>query len=72
MTSVNTIMLLLEYKSIDVEARSHRKNLLFNGYPEEYAEDCLSKVKKLLIKCKWRAKIILYDDIFSDKILNKL
>ena len=63
MTSVNTRMLLLEYKSIDVEARSRRNNLIFNGFPEEYSEDCHSKVKKLLL-----TKLEIVDDIVIDRV----
>ena len=31
---------LLEHKSIDLEARSHRNNLLFYGLKENRLEDC--------------------------------
>ena len=37
-------LLLLEYKSIDIEARSRRKNLLFNGFAEERDESCATKI----------------------------
>ena len=40
MTSYNDRMKLLEYKSIDLEARSRRNNLLFRGLPERRDEDC--------------------------------
>ena len=35
---------MLEYKSIDIEARSRRKNLLFNGFAEERDESCATKI----------------------------
>ena len=39
---------LLEYKSIDIEARSRRNNLLFKGLAEERDEDCRRKVLNFL------------------------
>ena len=36
---------LLEYKSIDKEARGRRKNLLFYGFEEERNEVCRDKVR---------------------------
>ena len=37
-------LLLFEYKSIDIEARSRRKNLLFNGFAKESDESCPTKI----------------------------
>ncbi|MCG8047033.1 MAG: hypothetical protein N0E48_15590, partial [Candidatus Thiodiazotropha endolucinida] len=39
---------LLEYRSIDLEARSRRKNLLFKGIPEKRQENCFNEVRKLI------------------------
>ena len=39
-SSYNDRLKLLEYKSIDIEARSRRNNLLFGGLPEVRDEDC--------------------------------
>lgn len=39
-SSYNDRLKLLEYKSIDIEARSRRNNLLFRGLPEIRDEDC--------------------------------
>ena len=39
---------LLEYKSIDNEARNRRNNLLFKGIPEERNEDCFHRVEIFL------------------------
>lgn len=39
---------LLQYKSVDMEARSRRCNLLFRGIPEEFGENCLSVVQGFL------------------------
>ena len=36
---------LLEYKSIDLEARSRRNNLLFYGHPESRNEDCKETIR---------------------------
>lgn len=38
--SYNDRLRLLEYKSIDLEARSRRNNLLFKGFPESRDENC--------------------------------
>ena len=38
---------LLEYKSIDAEARNRRHNLILRGFPDTLGEeDCEAKVKK--------------------------
>ena len=39
---------LLEYKSIDIEARARRNNLLFYGFGEERNENCREKIGRLL------------------------
>lgn len=39
---------LLEYKTIDLEARSRRKNLIFSGFVEERYEDCALTIKTFL------------------------
>ena len=41
---------LLEYKSIDNEARNRRNNLLFKGISEERGEDCFKQVEKVLVE----------------------
>lgn len=39
---------LLEYRSIDIEARSRRKNLLFKGLPENRNENCFEEVRRFI------------------------
>ena len=46
--SYNDRLKLLEFKSIDIEARSRRNNLLFKGLKEERDEDCRRKVLNFL------------------------
>lgn len=46
--SVDARVLLLEYKSIDIEARGHRHNLLFNGFPENRQENCPTLVQSFI------------------------
>ena len=46
--SYNDRLKLLEYKSIDIEARSRRNNLLFRGIPESRDEDCKRVVLNIL------------------------
>ena len=41
-------LLLLEYKSVDLEARSRRKNLLFRGFSEERGENCATLITNFL------------------------
>ena len=41
-------LLLLEYKSVDLEARSRRKNLLFIGFTEEKDENCVMQISNFL------------------------
>ena len=40
---------LLEYRSIDLEARSRRKNILFKGIPENRQENCFAEVREFAI-----------------------
>ena len=42
-------ILLLEYKSHDLEARSRCKNLLFIGFREERDENCTSKICNFIL-----------------------
>ena len=39
---------LLEYRSIDLEARSRRKNILFKGIPENRRENCFEVVRNVI------------------------
>ena len=39
---------LLEYRSIDLEARSRRKNILFKGIPENRRENCFEAVRNVI------------------------
>lgn len=39
---------LLEYRSLDSEARSRRRNLLFKGIPENKYENCFSEVRRFI------------------------
>ena len=41
-------LLLLEYKSVDLKARSRRNNLLFNRLPEERNENCATLITNFL------------------------
>ena len=48
-TQVNSRRIdLLAYKSIDIEARQRRNNLLFWGIPEVRNEDCLTVISEFL------------------------
>ena len=47
-SSYNDRLKLLEYKSIDIEARSRRNNLLFRGIPESRNEDCKRVILNIL------------------------
>lgn len=47
LTDIDKRLLLLEYKSLDLESRSRRKNLIFTGFKEERNENCNAKVKSL-------------------------
>lgn len=46
--NVDARVLLLEYKSIDLEARSRRKNLIFSGFSEARDEDCAQKLQHFI------------------------
>ena len=48
MNSYNERLKLLEYKSIDIEARSRRNNLLFRGFLESRDEDCRRVIRNFL------------------------
>ena len=39
---------LLEYRSIDLEARIRRKNILFKGIPESRQENCFAEVREVI------------------------
>ena len=41
-------LLLLEYKSLDLEARTRRNNLIFNGMSEARDENCMLLIKQFL------------------------
>ena len=41
-------LLLLEYKSLYLEARSRRRNLLFTGFPENRNENCYEMIKTFI------------------------
>ena len=49
---------VLEYRSIDQEARSRRLNLLFRGIPEYIGENCLTVVQAFIVD-----KLKITDDI---------
>ena len=46
--SQNDRLKLLEYRSIDLEARSRRNNLLFKGIPEQRRENCFAEVRRFI------------------------
>ena len=46
--SQNDRLKLLEYRSIDLEARSRRNNLLFKGIPEQGRENCFAEVRRFI------------------------
>ena len=41
---------LLEYRSIDLEARSRRKNLLFKGISEQRRENCFAEARRFILE----------------------
>lgn len=53
---------LLEYKSVDLEARSRRKNLIFGGHSEEGSEDCSRKIATFLSQ-----KLDIQQNVVIDK-----
>ena len=46
--SQNDRLKFLEYRSIDLEARSRRKNILFKGIIEQRRENCFTEVRTLI------------------------
>lgn len=42
------LLKLLSYKSIDIEARSRRNNLIFRGIEEEYDENCFEVLRRFI------------------------
>jgi hypothetical protein len=48
MSEHHSRLTLLEYKSLDLEARSRRNNLIFGGLPEIKDEDCHSTIANFL------------------------
>ena len=42
-------LIVLQYKSIDIEARSRRNNMLFRGIPETLGEDPMAVIQKFFI-----------------------
>ena len=46
--SQNDRLKLLEYRSIDLEARSRRKNLLFKGISEQRRENCFTEARRFI------------------------
>ena len=49
MTAHESRLKLLEYKTIDMEARGRRNNLIFGGFDEFRHEDCHAKIMDFLI-----------------------
>lgn len=50
MGDVDRRLLLLEYKSLDIEARGRRKNLIFMGFEEDRSENCKIKIESFIEK----------------------
>lgn len=59
MSSVDSRLLLLEYKSLDLESRSRRNNLIFNGFQEEKFENCHDKIRNLFNKLEIGGDVVL-------------
>ncbi|MCG8045177.1 MAG: hypothetical protein JAY66_05770 [Candidatus Thiodiazotropha taylori] len=55
---------VLAYKSIDIEARSRRNNLIFHGLAESANEDCYELLKDFL----WNEMCLDIDDYYIDRI----
>ena len=55
-------LLLLEYKSLDLEARSRRRNLLFTGFPENRNENCYGMIKTII-----NQKLQIHTDVVIDR-----
>ena len=70
MSSVETVIQsnlkkikLLEYKSIDIEARSRRRNLIFRGIDgDEPNENCFEKVRDIIFN-----KLCIEDDMYLER-----
>ena len=56
--------LLLAYKSIDIEARSRRRKLLFHGLAESRSENCTELLRNFL----WDEMGIDSDDLFIERV----
>ncbi|MEW8547345.1 MAG: hypothetical protein AB2693_27875, partial [Candidatus Thiodiazotropha sp.] len=53
---------LLEYRSLDIEARSRRKNILFKGLPEDRRENCFEIVRDFI-----RHKLDIDRDMYLER-----
>ena len=58
------LLKLIAYKSIDSEARSRRRNLIFHGLAEMKYEDCSAKLGDFL----WNEMGIDIDDLYTERI----
>ena len=58
------LLKLLAYKSIDSDARSRRRNLVFHGLAEIKNEDCLYKLGEFL----WEEMSIDIDDLYIERL----
>ena len=52
---------LLEYRSLDIEARSRRRNLLFKGVPENKYENCFVEARRFI-----REKLRIEQDMYLE------
>lgn len=62
LTEYDRRLLLLEYKSIYLDARGRRKNLVFVGFTEERGEDCKLKIQNFV-----RNKLEIQSEIVIDR-----
>ena len=53
---------LLEYRSLDIEARSRRRNLLFKGVPENKYENCFVEARRFI-----REKLRIEQDMYLQR-----
>ena len=60
----NRFLKVLAYKSIDIEARSRRKNLLFHGLNEHRSEDCYQVLRDFL----WAEMGLDSDDLGIERV----
>ena len=60
----NRFLKVLAYKSIDIEARSRRKNLLFHGLNEHKSEDCYQVLRDFL----WAEMGLDSDDLGIERV----